>query len=388
MKGIFVGVVLVIAILTLVVAGELFVVFSSQYVNLKISLKSSEILKATDIVEAVKRGLEVAYNYSFIQAAYDIGKLGGYDDESSIKEWRNYDSTNYPLSYIDSLETRTKDYIKIYLKNLDNFTFSEPYVDVVLYYTNNELKLAKMAVYFYGPLNYSGHFFSIYDNPNRTISLPLEYFKLYDVSRNLFIEKDSVREAIENAENKMEDNCKKIELDDVCENKKESPEEALNENCPNADEKFKEKVINEIETPKSNDVNINLHVDTIKVKHKSEEKYGNLQESSDCDCKSIGWQQVDNGTTPCNEYCDSNNYQYSKFENNQCFCGNCTEHYKKYYNLRYKYSYFSAVRVIANITTKSQYLVYDATEGNVKLRNFTLTFNLTTSNDYNNWRPI
>jgi len=387
MKGIFVGVVLVIAILTLVIAGELFVVFSSQYVNLKISLKSSEILKATDVVEAVKRGLEVAYNYSFIQAAYDIGKLGGYDDESSIKEWRNYESTNYPAYYINSLETRTKDYIEKYLKNLDNFNFSDPYVDVVLYYTNDELKSAKMVVYFNEPLNYSGHFFSIYDNPNRTIGLLLEYFKLYDVSHNLFIEKDSVREAIENAESKMEGNCKKIELDDVCENEKESPEEALNENCTNADEKFKEKVINEIETPKSNDVNINLHVDTIKVNHKSEEKYDNLQESSDCDCKSIGWQQVDNGTTPCNEYCTSNNYQYYKFENNQCFCGNCTEYYKKYYNLRYKYSYFSAVRVIANITTKSQYLVYDATEGNVKLRNFTLTFNLTTSNDYS-WKPI
>jgi transcriptional regulator of nitric oxide reductase len=53
----------------------------------------------------------------------------------------------------------------------------------------------------------------------------------------------------------------------------------------------------------------------------------------------------------------------------------------------YFYSYFAAVKAIANITTKGHYPVYDVMEGNVKLRNFALTFNLTTSNDYS-WKPI
>jgi len=392
MKGIFVGTVLLIAILTLIISGVFFVVLSSEYINLKVSLKASEVLKAADIVEAVKRGLEVAYNYSFFQAAYEVGKLGGYNNESDVKEWRRYDATYFPTSYIENIRIKTENFIEEYLKALEEdkneFKFSKPSVNFIL--PTGEGREIKINVSFDSPFRYSGQFFTIYDNPNRTlyISRDFEYFKLYDIAYNLFIDKDSVREDIEKAEKELDDNCKVIYLGDVCEKDKKDIDKVLENNCPSADEKFKEKVIQEIEKPISeDDVNINLYVDKIEVKHEGREIYESFQESSDCRCKIIDWLQVDNGTTTCDEYCTSNNYEYSNFENSQCFCGNCKEYYKKYYNLRYKYSYFSAVRVIANITTKSQYLAYDATEGNVKLRNFTLTFNLTTSNDYS-WKPI
>jgi hypothetical protein len=393
MKGIFVGTVLLIAILTLIISGVFFVVLSSEYINLKISLKASEVLKAADIVEAVKRGLEVAYNYSFLQAAYEVGKLGGYSNESDVKEWRRYDATYFPNSYIENIRLKMENYVEEYLKALEEemsgFKFRKPSINFLL--PENQGKDIKIIVSFDSPFRYSGNFFTIYDNPNRTlyISSDFEYFKLYDTAYNLFIDKDTVRERINVAENKMDDKCRLIYLGDVCEEYKIDVETKLEENCPNADEKFKEKVIQEIEKPISNDVNVNLYVDKdkIEVKRKSREIYDSFQESSDCGCKIIDWLQVDNGTTTCDEYCTSNNYEYSKFDNSQCFCGNCKEYYKKYYNLKYEYNYFSAVRVIANITTKSQYLAYDAMEGNVKLRNFTLTFNLTTSNDYS-WKPI
>jgi hypothetical protein len=408
MKGIFVGTFLVIVIITLVISGAFFVALSTQYINIKISLKSSEVLKATDIVEAVKRGLEIAYNYSFIQAAYEIGKIGGYKDEANVKEWRRYNEINFP-SYIASLNERTRKIIENYLKSLDDFQFSNPNVNISLcyyyykpgapdilvycYYENQESKIdrrfelseAKMLVYFLKPLNYSKYFFSIYENPNRTISLPLEYFKLYDVSHNLFIGKDSVKAAIEDAEKELEKSCKESQPKDVCENKKEQPK--IDENCKNT---FKNKVLQKIEGIKSNDkdVEVKLTTEKIEIKVDSLEKYDKYEgNSKDCDCKEIEWNQVDNGATPCDNFCSSNGYQYSKFENNKCYCGNCKEYYGKYINFRYEYKYLAAVKVLCSATTKTQYYIYYKYEGNLKLRNLNLTFNLTTSNDYS-WQPI
>jgi hypothetical protein len=373
MKGIFVGTVLLIAILSLVISGAFFVVLRSEYINLKVSLKASEVLKATDIVESVKKGLEVAYNYSFFQAAYEVGKLSGYNDKKDVKEWRVYDATYFPASYVENVRMRTENYIEEYLKALEEtreeFKFSKPSVNFL--FSTNEGKIVKMVVSFPSLFNYSRYFFTIYDNPNRTLYPPIEYFKLYDTAYELFIEKDSIKEDIEKAEEKIDEKCRKIYLGGVCEQNKEDRETVLEENCPNADKKFKEKVIQEIETPKSNDVNINLRVNSIEVKHESNERYNGLRESSDCGCKKY--------TTFCEEY----------DENGQCkqWSTVCVEYYRKYYNLVYFYSYFAAVKATVNVSTKSQYPVYDATEGNVKLRKFTLTFNLTTSNDYS-WKPI
>jgi len=363
MKGIFVGTVLLIAILSLVISGAFFVVLSSEYINLKVSLKASEVLKASDIVEAVKRGLEVAYNYSFFQAAYEVGRLSGYNDKKDVKEWRVYDATYFPVSYVENVRMRTENYIEEYLKALEKtrkeFKFSQSSVSFSISSTNKE-KIVKMVVSFPSLFNYSRYFFTIYDNPDRTLYPPIDYFKLYDTAHKLFIENDSIREEIEKAEEKMDKKCREIHLGDVCEQNKKDRETVLEENCPNADKKFKEKVIQEIETPKSNDVNINLRVNSIEVKHKSSERYNGLSESSDCGCK---------------EYTTVGEESF------------CVEYYKKYYNLVYFYYYFAAVKVIVNVSTKTQYPVYDATEGNVKFRNFTLIFNLTTSNDYN-WKPI
>jgi hypothetical protein len=340
---------------------------------LKVSLKASEVLKASDIVEAVKRGLEIAYNYSFLQAAYEVGKLGGYNDEKEVKEWRVYDATYFPASYVENVRMRTENYIGEYLKVLEEetkeFKFSQPSVNFL--FSTNGKKVVKMVVSFPSLFSYSRYFFTIYDNPNRTIYPPIDYFKLYDTAYELFIGKDSVREDIKKAEEKMDEKCRKIYLDGVCEQNKKDRETVLEENCPNANEKFKEKVIQEIETPKSNDVNINLRVNGIEVRHESNEKYDDLRESSDCGCKKY--------TTICEEY----------DENGQCkrWSTVCVEYYRKYYNLVYFYSYFAAVKVTVNVSTKNQYPVYDATEGNLKFRNFTLIFNLTTSNDYG-WKPL
>jgi len=372
MKGILIGTFLLIAILTLVISGVFFVVLSNQHINTKISLKSSEILKSVEVVEAVKRGLDVAYNYSFFQAAYEIGKMGGYEGEESRKEWRVYEATYFPFFYIENIRKKTENYIHEYLKSLEEtaseFKFSQP--SVRLFYPDEEGK-AKMIVSFSDLFTYFKDFFTIYENSTRVIYLPVEYFKLYDTGYRLYIEEDGIRKVIEEAEEKMDLDCRIIRFDEICEQEKRDREEVLNERCPNANEKFKEMILLEVETPKSNEVNIYISLEEIKTKHKSSESYEGLSESPDCGCKrSIPVCEEEDEEGNCTRWTTV-----------------CVEHYKKYYNLVYTYEYFGAVKARVNIATKSYYPVYDPEEGDTRLRNLTLKFDVISSNDYE-WRPI
>ncbi|MDT7858672.1 MAG: hypothetical protein RQ930_01325 [Candidatus Aenigmarchaeota archaeon] len=389
MKGTFVGVILTIAILILAFSGAFYAAISSHYINLKISLKSSEILKSVDFVEAVKIGLDKAYNYSFFQAAYEIGKLGGFKDESSIKEWRYYETVNFP-SYEENIRSMTEEYITQYLENLNSFEprfeFSNP--KVTFKYVTERLAPI-MLVSFNQHFNYSGNFFAIRENASREVYLPYDVFASYDIGRSDFISRDKVREIIEKVEKEeMEEKCKKIDLGNVCEYNKKDAESVLDENCKDADEKFKNKVIKKTEEPKEYAFNfLEMKVNKIKVKHESSEKYERFEENKACGCKREVWYQVDNGTIPCDDYCRQNGYEKSKFEDNKCYCGMCGEYYKMYYNLVYEYKYFAAVSASVNITTKDQYPVFDKLEGTTKFRNISLIFEVITSNDYS-WRPL
>jgi len=388
MKGIIVGIVLVIAISTLVVGGIIATIMLSESTSIKISAKSSKVLNSIDFFEGLKRGLDYSYLYSFYQAAYDVGIKSGYKEGEENKEWRKYSETNFPLKYIDNIEEKVSDYISEYFKEIENLVFSKPIIDIYLISEKEGLKEAKMSVYYKDLLTYSDSFFNISDNPNRTITLPLEYFSLYKIGSDLFISKDYLRDLIDEAEKKMDENCKTINLGDICEYEVKSPENILEEKCPNANSKFKEKILSELEKSREfSGLELRFYPVRIEVKNVSNERYDSISESEDCGCKSIDWKSVDNGTTSCNEYCASNNYQYSKFENNDCYCGNCTEYYKKYHNLIYTYKYLGAVKALVNITSKGEYPLFDKIEGTTKLRKFSLKFNVTTSNDYE-WKPL
>ena len=370
MKGIFVGTVLLIAILTLTTTGILLVIFYSESINLKTSLKSSEVLKYLDFVEAVKRGLDYSYNYSFYQIAYELGKRGGYEDEESISEWRRYKNTNFPYSYISSLENGTEEYIREYLEALEslerNFSFPYPKVKITLI-GENRLENVKMFVTFPNLFNFSKHFFIIYDNPNRTIYLPLDYFKLYNISYQLFIIRDIINETIEETENKISKECsywaKNVCTDgricslisgEVCESELYDEETTLKRVCPNADENFNNSVVKEIENIKVEDpsIDLNIKVLNITVKH----TYSRSLKIIGC-CE---WVCSEDGTCTCVDLL---------------------------YDVKYYYYYYAAVKAGVNFTTRNKYPVYDSLEGSTKFRKFALLFNLTSSNDYE-WTPI
>jgi hypothetical protein len=317
MKGIIIETIFLFALLSIVIQALLSLTSFFYYRNLQISLKSAEILKATDIVESVKRGLEFAYGYSFLQAAYEVGRLGGYESSIAQLPWRVYESTNFP-SYISAIETRTREFIKEYLDNLKSlgFKFEEPHVKLTEVFFPTRV----MEVWFSQPFNYSGSFFSIYDIPNRTVILPSEYFQLYEIANSLFIERDRIKEAIEKAEENMEKECKESSC----------TEEELEKKCSNANEKFRNKILEELENvKKESEFPIEFIVNRVEIKHEIEKK------------------------------------------NSGCLC-----------------RYFAAVDVKIDISTKNQYPVYDAEERSTKFRNIKLTFRLITSNDYEKWRPL
>jgi hypothetical protein len=338
MKGIIVETIFLFALLSIIVQALLSLASFFYYRNFQISLKSAEILKATDVVESVKKGLEFAYEYSFLQAAYEVGKLGGYESSIAQLPWRVYESTNFP-SYISAIEARTREFIKEYLDNLKSlgFKFGEAYVNISKVKLNIEeishgtpleqiikvlspTEFWKMEVWFSQLLNYSGSFFSIYDIPNRTVILPSEYFQLYEVANSLFIERDRIKEAIEKAEENMEKECKESSC----------TEEELEKKCSNANEKFRNKILEELENAKKeSEFPIEFIVNRLEIKHEIEKK------------------------------------------NSGCLC-----------------RYFAAVDVKIDISTKNQYPVYDAEERSTKFRNIKLTFHLITSNDYEKWRPL
>jgi hypothetical protein len=342
MKGIIVETIFLFALLSIVIQALLSLTSFFYYRNFQISLKSAEILKATDVVESVKRGLEFAYEYSFLQAAYEVGKLGGYESSIAQLPWRVYESTNFP-SYISAIEARTGEVIKEYLNSLMSigFKFGEAYVNISKVKLNVEeisqgatpgqiipgqiIKLLlptefwKMEVWFSQPFNYSGSFFSIYDIPNRTVILPSEYFQLYEIANSLFIERDRIKEAIEKAEENMEKECKESSCTEELEKKRS-----------NANEKFRNKILEELENAKrESEFPIEFIVNRVEIKHEIEKK------DSGCLCR-----------------------------------------------------YFAAVDVKIDISTKNRYPVYDAEERSTKLRNIKLTFRLITSNDYEKWRPL
>jgi len=387
MKGIFVGTVLLLAILALVISGAFFVVLSSEYINLKISLKASEILIASDVVEAVKIGLEKAYNYSFFQAAYDIGKAGGYENELLMLPWRMYSDKNFP-DYVENLKKKTENYIHEYFSNpeLEKFEFSEPNVEIEFSHDEGgNLRSVIMLVNFGQPFKYHGNFFTIYETPNRTLFLPTEYFGMYDYGFEKFVNKDSIREKIEEAVEKITTNCGEI-LVEICENEisqtKIDPEEKLNEKCPNVDNVLESMTIDKIKELETS--NVMLSIEEIIVKHEVKEEYNIIKDNADCGCEIIDWLPVE--ATACADFCESNGYEYSKVEDSQCYCGNCQKHYDKHI-IKYEYSYFVAANVRVNITTEGLYPVYDPLEGNTNLRKLALIFNVITSNDYS-WNPL
>ena len=387
MKGIFVGTVLLLAILALVISGVFFVVLSSEYINLKISLKASEILIASDVVEAVKIGLEKAYNYSFFQAAYDVGKAGGYENELLVVPWRRYSDKNFP-DYIENLKKKTENYIREYLSNreLEKFEFSESNVEIKFSHdSEGNLRSVIMLVNFSQPFKYHGNFFTIYENPNRTLFLPSEYFEMYDYAFEKFVNKDSIREKIGEAVNGISSNCGEI-LIEICESEVSQteidPEEKLNEKCPNVDKNLENIAIDKIKELETK--NVMLSIEKIVVKHEVEKEHDIVKDSTDCGCKIIDWSPVE--ATTCADFCESNGYEYSKVEDSQCYCGNCQEYYDKHI-IKYEYNYLVAVNVRVNITTEGLYPVYDPLEGNTNLRKLALIFNVITSNDYN-WNPI
>lgn len=394
MKG-EIGLLLVAVVTSLILAGVMFDVLSLSSSEISIVAKEKEILTAIDELEVVKQGIPYMLNYSFYQAAYEVAGKGGYLDSAEYEAltgrnldnepcWRIYARTYFPR-YLDALEKKMKEIVNEYVSAVKELLPEYSFINVMLFYYNNELQKAELVAKSHELLSYRGKDFVVYDNPNVTQDLDLTFFKMFKLAKEKFVDFDSIKKAIIDSE--PEDKCKHASIGDVCEYSID-PEGWLSNNCPNIDENFKQSIKSSITNiGGSNEFcSISLEPLEVKVKHTSTYTYESKQESFDkCGCKQWGsW--IDTGhkeetSDACKSYCEKQGYEdgMRDDESGNCLCRDCEKAYEVYYGVEYSYEYKGAAKVKVNITSKESFPI--------PAGKISLVFYVVSSNEYN-YQPI
>jgi len=393
MKG-EIGLLLVAIVTSLILGGMMFNVFSISSNELSITAKEKELLTSIDQLEMIKQGIPYMMNYSFYQAAYEVGKKGGYLDANedltgrSLDDapcWRIYDSKYFPRKYLDYLAEKMKASINEYPSKLEILPIYS-YVSVSLFYSGNELRKAELIANASQLLTYKGAYFVLHDKPNITQNLDLSFFKLFKLGKENFLDKDPVRSAISEAIVKIPQKCKSSKVGDVCE-QNINPDGWLKSECPNVEKNLKENIENNLKNLDSTTsfADLMIKVNKTVVKHTSSYTYESEEENYDsCGCKSWGdWvNTAEKGSSDeaCLSYCQEHGYQDGKLnETGYCECRNCDVPYTLYHGVEYHYRYKGAAKIKVNISTKKEFPI--------KEKKLILEFCVISSNDYD-YHPL
>lgn len=282
-------------------------------------VKEGTITEAINFVESVKIALEDAVEYSVYKASDDLLKKGGFcelNDKTSCTEeckiasiptlhcipwWRIYDQT-YAPSEASFVEYLKKQILKRFDEYANAFFISPDYCpqppgNINLILDNGQI-YARINSGF-NKLKYDGKFFTIIDDATFEDRVDIATMKIFNRARKLFIEQDSIRNAFVHAEDLMPSNCKEIHFGNVC--GKIDCVAKLSQYCKNADRKFRNYVISEIENIKGlkDGVETNVELDCLDIGHNTKFVYSEKIESSeDCPCEE--WRTECNGiATEC-----------------------------------------------------------------------------------------
>jgi len=349
MKGQIVGLVIIVVLVFLFLSGLWGNIIAHSSYSTSVSAKEVSILRKLDQIEAVKIGMDYLANYSILQAFYDVGKFGGWNKtdyeqltgknliEEEYPLWRNYSQILFSYEKLNELiKSYAKENIEKYIPQLN----SKFEINFIL----ENVKIDKNFFSVLSNLSYSSEFYKIEDKAYSNISLNPMFFEMYDTGKELFLDVDSAREAINQAEGSLPKDCKDIVITVT---NIPNPETVLNEHCPNADERFRNLMIENLEKMSKSfgDFDMNVKVVENQTKH-----------ISDYYIRKTFTEKVDDTTIT-------------------------------YYEVEYLYNYFGAAKVFVNITTKESFPLYEEKERKVDLRKIILRFSVVSSNDYS-WRPI
>jgi len=225
-----IGIILVAVIVSLISLGIITFSFSSSALSIATTAREIEIIRAVDMLEAVKRGLPYAFNYSFSQALYKLSQNGGFTtsgwstigvpSESDGPYWRVYDAVYLPRDH-NFLEAA-----KTLLTSFSNEYFHELEKEVEVTVVGPEVKLNPsgdkecILIATNGFLDYRGSFFALEDKINLSMKVDCSMLKLLEKAKEIFVDSDGIKSEIENALSnaKTEDDLKnalskKIKLD-------------------------------------------------------------------------------------------------------------------------------------------------------------------------------
>jgi hypothetical protein len=374
-----VAVAIVAALATLVTTGALFNVAFYKLENEIFSLKDIYVITEINRLEAIKFGLPYVANYSFCQALYDVSKVGGYQSvpqdfsANGIAIWRNYSKAVFP-NYHFNITNRTLDIAKQYLSE-----YGGVYDSVSMEELNDYVKLNLTSE---NLIEYTAPVVELVlkQNPNVSIKFSTRMKKMYDLGKENFIYKDSIKLARRDAYTSLAQDCKTISMGNVCE-QQINPETELSEKCPNADNNFKNLFASKIENLQGDysGVSLTTSIEDVIAQHTSTYSYSRSEDSEDCGCKTWGdWETVQNDTV-CSDWCTNNGYDDSRFVNDECQCRICSDWYNMTYDVNYEYNYYAAAKVLISIKDNDNACpAYD--NGYTDYRNTVLNFYVISGN--------
>ncbi len=394
-----VGMFIMIALLLLEGIGlQLFISQGETYTR---TIRETNIIQGINQVELIKRSLSQALEYSFHQASYLIGKRGGYsnlngvDSLDCIPYWRVYGIESYPG--LSGLGQTTLKIMNRYANGLNGEVYTPQYDRVgVKKETEDIVTINALAT---DKLVLGREKLSVKDNPTITKKVRTDFVKMLEDGRKTFIDKDSVKEAVQNGVNLFLLNhpeCNEIEVGDICENKMETEanfETVLEKNCSDWETLLNDSI--KVELSK-----LNLDGDSIKdidVVFEGECSGDLGVESSSCDCKSGNTVNCnDNSESECTPPCKKCHDEYDEYTEccgkfqtcdsigmckpigeDECFV--CDEYYKKVKNVECTYDYYGFIRVLVGVTSGEKYSVFD---GSTDFRNLQLQFYVLSGNNY------
>ena len=358
--------IIAIGLFSLVITGTFFArVLIQQTATTKRTRMETDIIHGINEVELVKRSLSQALEYSFHQASYLIGKRGGYSDLHGIDSydcvpyWRVYGLEKYPglaglgktstkilNQYVDLLggEVRIPQYDRAGVKKETDYTV-----------TVNALAKDKLVL--------QREKLVVRDDPTVTRKIRTNFVRMLETGRETFIDKDGVKDAVQNAIDSMPSECKEVFVGDRC----SIPDPETVFSCHDWKLRLENNIRDEIQSLNSvGDIEVKVNIEELQTEMESSCKEKKSHPHSSC------------GIKTCKNATGSYDCHCSSF----VCCDNpiSTEYCTRYEDITCTREYWGFVRIFVDITDPTEkYPVFD---GSTDFRNLQLKFYVLSGNNY------
>ncbi len=446
MKGLAPAIaVVLIAMIAVVAEGIIMTNFIYKLDTIQHSARTIDIVQSIDLMESLRDAVKKSLDYSFYQSLYDVASKGGYDKLDSVKSlncqpyWKVYSDQSYLSEdfwggILRNIKSQTQEHFGIYKEQLQKVTRNQniaiPEYEIIM---DNSESSVTLTVNSKGKITASKELYTVSDTLNFKRDYDIDILKIYSTSKTEFINKDPLTNAISDADkNKMRavsETCKNFdkeycEVGEGCSGSKVfTCEDLLNENCENADDKFKSTIrgtITSVGNTLSKDysekaIGYSISILDSKTEHATKTSgptaIGGGDTNAGCGCKEkvtecpdgADWNDVDNNICKkcpsdaqkvdlpnniCQKCIEYTSDDPETDEVNEEKCTNPTDMwqdawtlvckkgtYCKNFSLKCEYNYKGATLAKISATDlDNQYSVYDTDEKSIAPRNIELQF--------------